>query len=467
MTQNILQTTLTIATKEIQTHFKTKRLLVIGIIFLAVFIIISIWGGYITAGSQEDPTYEEGAEAVITMVLGFSTIFPPILAVALTYDSIVGERVNNSMYLLVSKPIRKEAVYLGKFLGALISIGIIYLGVTTIGYLIILGLSGTAPNALQVLNVYAAVLFILIGVAAWITMVMLFSTLFKTIASSLITSVLFWLFVLNLISQAGLIYWAATAPSANETSIHITYSPVPGSTQSIVTASGFNPELGSGDITLTLKDENDQIVGTEFGGMDESISSVLVSPGNYTWEVTDEEDDTIEKGTIKVQPNAMLTSMIYRFDDDDYNNDYLFTMTDNNNMPFSGGEYILSKDGVEVERNDTMMSIITFNNLSQGWYDFEFILDGEVILEEQIYSYGEILSGNLFARLTTLDEELPGYVKFMLAVNPSNAVSSYGYFLDDDYEGILTLQESTLALVMFLGICGTLGVVTFKKKELG
>ncbi len=467
MTQNILQSTLTIAIKEIQTHFKTKRLLVIGIIFLSVFIIISIWGGYITAGSQEDPTYEEGAEAVITMVLGFSTIFPPILAIALTYDSIVGERVNNSMYLLVSKPIKKEAVYFGKFLGALISIGIIYLGVTTIGYLIILGLSGTAPNALQVLNVYAAVLFILIGVAAWITMVMLFSTLFKTIASSLITSVLFWLFVLSLISQAGLIYWAATAPTANETSIHITYSPVPGSTQSIVTASGFNPGLGSGDITLTLKDENDQIMGTEFSGLDVSISSVLVTPGNYTWEATDEEDEIIERGTINVQPNVQLTSMIYRFDDDNYNNDYLFTMTDENGMFISGGEYILSKDGVEVERSDTLMSIVTFTNLSQGWYDFEFILDGEIILDDQVYSYGEISSGNILARLTELDEGLPGYVKFMLAVNPTNAISSYGYFLDDDYVGILTLQESSLALVSFLTVFGTIGIFTFKKKELG
>jgi hypothetical protein len=319
---------------------------------------------------------------------------------------------------------------------------------------------------MQVLNVYAAVLFILIGVAAWITMVMLFSTLFKTIASALITSVLFWLFVLNLISQAGLIYWAASAPTVNETSVQISYSPVLGG-QTMVTAQGFNPG-GCGPITLTLKDLNNESAGTELSSQAESISIVLVSPGNYTWEAyCVNEGVVVERGKISVQPNMILTSTIYIFDDDRYNNDYIFTMSDNNYTPVSGGEYILKKDGVEVERSDTLMGVVTFINLSQGWYEFQFLLDGEVILKDQIYSYGETLSGGLFERLYSLDEELPGYVKFMLAINPSNAVSAYGYFLVEDYEGLLTLEESSMALVAFLGICGTLGIITFKKKELG
>ena len=120
MTQNILQTIWTIAIKEMRIHFKTRRLLVIGIIFAAVFIIFSVYGGYFTGSDQDEPSYEEGAESVIILVLGFSSFFPPILAIALTYDSIVGERVNNSMYLLISKPVKKEAIYLHNLLPEII-----------------------------------------------------------------------------------------------------------------------------------------------------------------------------------------------------------------------------------------------------------------------------------------------------------------------------------------------------------
>ncbi len=174
MTQNFIQTIWTIANKEMRIHFKTKRLLVIGIIFLAVFIIFSVWGGYLTSSDQDEPSYEEGAESVMIMVLGFSSFFPPILAIALTYDSIVGERVNNSMYLLISKPVKKEAIYLGKFLGAWISIAMVYIGVMTIGYLIVIGLSGQVPSGIDVVMVYVAVFYILLGVAAWLSAFIVF-----------------------------------------------------------------------------------------------------------------------------------------------------------------------------------------------------------------------------------------------------------------------------------------------------
>ena len=469
MTQNFIQTIWTIANKEMRIHFKTKRLLVIGIIFLAVFIIFSVWGGYLTSSDQDEPSYEEGAESVMIMVLGFSSFFPPILAIALTYDSIVGERVNKSMYLLISKPVKKEAIYLGKFLGAWISIAMVYIGVMTIGYLIVIGLSGQVPSGIDVAMVYVAVFYILLGVAAWISLFMLFSTTFKTIASTLITAVLMWLFVLSLVSQAGLIYWIVTAPEPDyeiSTDINMEYF---GSNQSTVIATGFKLGQDPGDIELVLKDIGGNEVGTVIPGTDPKIYTVLVNQGEYSWETTNgfSGSDRIiyESGDISVSPNTKIASEIDNQDRDLYFNDYQFYMTDANNNVLSGGQYELSRDDDVIDSGDIGLRVVTIHNLSEGWYDFRFTYNGEVILADSVYSYGETTpQGVGFFGLP--DEEPPGYVKFMLLFNPDNAIGSYAYFLDDDWDGLLSIGESTAALVVFLAVCGTSGILLFKKKDL-
>jgi ABC-type transport system involved in multi-copper enzyme maturation permease subunit len=470
MTQNFIQTIWTVANKEMRIHFKTRRLLVIGIIFAAVFIIISIWGGYITGQNQDEPSYEEGAENVIIMVLAFSSIFPAILAIALTYDSIVGEKVNNSMYLLISKPIKKEALYLGKFLGAWISIAMVYLGVMTVGYLIIIGLSGQIPSGKDVAMVYVAVFFILLGVAAWISLIMLCSTVFKTIASTLITSILVWLFVLSLLSLSGLIYWAVTAPSADETSIHVSYLPSSGD-DFIVIATSFNPERDPGQIELILKDDNGTVVGIGKSSIGNRQASVTVPPGNYTWEVTDggvgSKQEIYENGMLLVRPGNMLSSSIKELDEDSLFNDYEFALLDETTSPLIGGHYILSKNGQEVKSGDVSLSIVNIKNLTKGWYVFKFIIDDNVIIEDKVYSYGDItLGGGMFFMTQTDSEEVPAYVKIMYAINPDNNIGAYAYFLNEDHEGLLSLSESTAALVVFMAVCGTSGILLFKKKDL-
>jgi len=469
MTQSFIQTIWTVANKEMRIHFKTKRLLVIGIIFLAVFIIFSIWGGYLTSSDQDEPSYEEGAENVMIMVLAFSSFFPPILAIALTYDSIVGERVNNSMYLLISKPVKKEAIYLGKFLGAWISIAMVYIGVMTIGYLIVIGLSGQIPSGMDVVMIYIAVFYILLGVAAWISLFMLFSTTFKTIASTLITAVLMWLFVLSLVSQAGLIYWMVTAPEPDyEISVDINMNYF-GSNQSTVSASGFKLTQDPGEIDLVLRDAGGSEVGAAIPGSIPKESTILVNPGEYSWEVTNgltgSDKIIYESGVISVSPNTKLTSEITRQDDDLYYNDYRFYMTDANNNVLAGGHYELSRNGEVLESGDFGLRAIAFQNLSEGWYDFQFSYNGDVLFEDSVYSYGET-TPQIPGLFSFPDEEPPGYVKFMLLFNPDNAIGGYAYFLNEDYDGLLSLGESTAALVVFLAVCGTSGIVLFKKKDL-
>ena len=199
-----------IAKKEFYMNLKTKRLLIIGIIFGVVFISASTYGGILLGGNPDEPLYKQGPNTVLEMVLSITSIFPAILAIALSYDSIVGERVKKSIYLLLSKPISRNEIFCGKFLGAFSSIAAVYVAVLSIGYICIIGVSGILPSAGDVLKACGASGLILICIACWIALAMFFSTSFKTTTSCLIVSIVMWLFIIPIVSQIGVIYYAVT-----------------------------------------------------------------------------------------------------------------------------------------------------------------------------------------------------------------------------------------------------------------
>ncbi|MDI6917367.1 MAG: ABC transporter permease subunit [Thermoplasmatales archaeon] len=199
-----------IAKKEFYMNFKTKRLLVIGIILGVVFISASTYGGILIGGNPDEPLYKQGPNTVLGMVLSITSIFPAILAIALSYDSIVGERVKKSIYLLLSKPVSRNEIFCGKFLGAFSSIAVVYVAVLSIGYICIIGVSGVLPSAGDVLKACGALGLILLCIACWAALAMFFSTLFKTTTSCLIVSIVMWLFIIPIISQIGVVYYAVT-----------------------------------------------------------------------------------------------------------------------------------------------------------------------------------------------------------------------------------------------------------------
>ncbi len=203
--------------KEILEHFKTKRLLVIAIVFTAVFLIVAVLGNYLVGGAGGDePAYEQGPNTVLLLMISFTALFPPIIAIALGYDSIVGERTRRSLHLILSKPVDRSSIFIGKFLSIFLSIVIIYLIVGTIGYILVIVLSGQIPSLEEVSRAYAAIGLILFSAGCWVLFIMLFSTSFKTVTSTIIFSVLFWLFILNIISQSGFLYYMFTQEQAEE-----------------------------------------------------------------------------------------------------------------------------------------------------------------------------------------------------------------------------------------------------------
>jgi len=460
----------TIARKELMLHLKTKRLLVIGGVFAALIIIISLYGGYLTGQTQDEPTYEQGAGAVMSIVFSFSAFFPAILAVAMTYDAIVGEKVNHSMYLLISKPVRRESIFLGKLLGAWLAVALVYIVVFSLGFVLVLGMAGTAPTADGAADVYGAVGIILLGTGAWMTLVMLYSSLFKTTASTLITAILSWLFVLSLVSQAGLIYYAVSISGQDvELNVNVNYTPMPGN-QTILTFTGF-AMINPMPINVSVTDAQGNPVLNELPGADNASHSFVVSPGLYDWTVAAEGDSTtagaFSNGTVYVVPGASMSFGMAAMDDDMYDNDVAFSLTDGAGQPFPGGEYSVAASGSPsfVQLDATAFAE---KNLTEGPFVASVALGNETVYFSTFYSYGESLSGDLaiFAALSGENDDAPGYVRAMYAINPDNCMGAYNYLFNHDYVGILTMTESIGSLVAFSAVCLALGLVVFRRKSL-
>ncbi|PKK85354.1 MAG: hypothetical protein CVT48_05770 [Thermoplasmata archaeon HGW-Thermoplasmata-1] len=202
-----------IGRKEFLGHWKTKRLLGLGLTFAALFLLISIIASYVTsraiakAGGYFSSSEFPNAGAMILMIVYTVTYFViPLLAITLSFDSIVGEWQNKTIFLLLSKPVRRVSVVLGKLGGAFASIGVIFLPVAIIGYIAILVNLNTAGVDVywsDIGRTFASFGIILLGLAAFASLGLLVSTMTKTTTSSIIRSAISWLVLFPMIGYSG------------------------------------------------------------------------------------------------------------------------------------------------------------------------------------------------------------------------------------------------------------------------
>jgi len=116
-----------------------------------------------------------------TAALGFTI---PLLAIGLGFDSVNGEFNRRTLSRVLSQPIYRDALLLGKFLGALATLAVALVAL----WLIVLGagllLLGIPPRGVEVAR---GVAFLGVAIAyggVWLAASMLFSVIFRSTATS-------------------------------------------------------------------------------------------------------------------------------------------------------------------------------------------------------------------------------------------------------------------------------------------
>jgi ABC-type transport system involved in multi-copper enzyme maturation permease subunit len=83
----------------------------------AIFIITTIAASYLAGGQAGTVSGFGGMEETVATLMGISSLLVPIIAIMLGYATISGEAESGALHVVLSYPVRRIEVLLGKFLG--------------------------------------------------------------------------------------------------------------------------------------------------------------------------------------------------------------------------------------------------------------------------------------------------------------------------------------------------------------
>ncbi|WLI72206.1 ABC transporter permease [Halomonas alkalicola] len=120
-----MNATLTVAHKEFRDGLRNRWVLAIALILAALAVGIA-WFGAAASGGM-------GFTSLATTVVSLSTLavfLIPLIALLLAYDAVVGEQESGTLLLLLTYPLSRTSLLLGKFLGH----GLILGAATALGF---------------------------------------------------------------------------------------------------------------------------------------------------------------------------------------------------------------------------------------------------------------------------------------------------------------------------------------------
>ncbi len=197
---------LAIIRKELADNFNSMRfiimfLLVLGLSALALY---SAHEGIRGSGSEgfvflrlytTEPLGLENEFAFFFNYINFIPLaFVPLVGTLLGFDAINKERTTGTLSRIMSQPVYRDSVINAKFLASLIVLGVMMATSVLIigGYG--LRMIGVPPSAEEIVRLFIYFIDILIFGSFWIALAMLFSVVFRNLATSIIFSMVLWLF---------------------------------------------------------------------------------------------------------------------------------------------------------------------------------------------------------------------------------------------------------------------------------
>lgn len=171
-----------IAKKEFMDNFRNNWIIALSVIFA----ILALLASYLSSRGQGWQDFESTTSTMMMPV----RFFIPIIGLMLGYAAIVGEIEKGSMGSLLSHPVTRTEVILGKFLG----LGSIISSTVLVGF----GIAGViiavnVPNPDYVLYLVFIAASILLGLA-FMSLALFFSSFFKSRSAAMGGAIFLWVF---------------------------------------------------------------------------------------------------------------------------------------------------------------------------------------------------------------------------------------------------------------------------------
>lgn len=175
-----------LAKKEFMDNVRSKWVILLGIIFVALIVLISAYGGYQSAEESGVTGFK------LTMNFGSSIVILliSIVAIIMGYKTLVNEVESNSIALILSSELSRKDVVIGKFLGLSSVLGASIAVGLSIGGMAIGILSGFENFGSYLQFILLSVLFSM----TYLSISVMASSMVRKTSRGLAAGILIWVF---------------------------------------------------------------------------------------------------------------------------------------------------------------------------------------------------------------------------------------------------------------------------------
>ncbi|MGC8989169.1 MAG: ABC transporter permease [Verrucomicrobiia bacterium] len=191
----------TICKKELADHFSSTRFLILFCLILMVALVSTYMAATNIRQVLEGVSKPSNVflllfttEGKFFSLVQFIAFFGPLLGIIMGFDAINRERQHRTLAKLVSQPIFRDAVINGKFLAGVITVSIalvsMMLLLTGMGLITV----GVVPGWEEIGRLFVYLIVSIAYVSFWLGLAILFSILFRSLATSALAAVALWIF---------------------------------------------------------------------------------------------------------------------------------------------------------------------------------------------------------------------------------------------------------------------------------
>jgi len=142
----------------------------------------------------------------------FVAFFGPLIGLVLGFDSINRERTSGTLSKLASQPIYRDAIINGKFLAGVIVISIMLTSILFVVSGLGLKVIGVVPGVEELWRLFIYLVISVFYISFWLGISILFSILFRGIATSALATLAIWIFFSFFVSMGASVVANAVVP---------------------------------------------------------------------------------------------------------------------------------------------------------------------------------------------------------------------------------------------------------------
>jgi len=208
-----------IVRKELADHFSSYRFIILFALIAMVSLITTYMVG---TGLREELGGMERPRFIFLMLftstgplfslVQFVAFFGPLIGLVLGFDSINRERSSGTLSKLASQPIYRDSIINGKFLSGVVTISIMLISILLVVSGLGLKVIGVVPGIEEVWRIFIYLIISIFYVSFWLGISILFSILFRGIATSALATLAIWIFFWFFVSMGASVVANAVVP---------------------------------------------------------------------------------------------------------------------------------------------------------------------------------------------------------------------------------------------------------------